>query len=250
MATDNKFHRLIEQAVAQSFSGWDFSFVEGRLTEAPVSWDYHTLVEQRLRSANAVLDMCTGGGEFLDSFGVLPGTTVATEGFAPNVAIARERLKRRGIEVVPFETDHQLPLPDNTFDLVINRHGAFSQPELLRIMRSGGIFLTQQVGSANATGINEALNAQPPQHSDWRLSDAEGLLIAGGFSISRREEEFPAMVFRDIGAVVFYLKAIPWQIPDFEPAKYLEGLRHLHDRIEVDGLFEVKAHRFLLEAIR
>jgi hypothetical protein len=69
-----------------------------------------------------------------------------------------------------------------------------------------------------------------------------------GFSISRREEEFPIMSFRDIGAVFYYLKAIPWQVSDFDVSRYRRELLRLHEHIEVNGSFDVATHRFVLQA--
>ncbi|MGK0258658.1 MAG: hypothetical protein ACI96M_002091 [Candidatus Azotimanducaceae bacterium] len=69
-----------------------------------------------------------------------------------------------------------------------------------------------------------------------------------GFVITNAIEEHPVTSFKDIGAVAFYLNAIPWQIPDFEYSKYRHKLFDLHERIELQGSFEVSAHRFLVEA--
>jgi hypothetical protein len=33
--------------------------------------------------------------------------------------------------------------------------------------------------------------------------------------VLEQKEEFPVSRFFDIGAIVYYLMAIPWQIPDF-----------------------------------
>ena len=42
-----------------------------------------------------------------------------------------------------------MPFGDNSFDIVINRHGNFDVKELFRILKPGGIFVTQQVGAEN-----------------------------------------------------------------------------------------------------
>lgn len=256
--SNNKFTQLVEDAINQSFTGWDFTYVDGRITESDTCWSYHDLAQQLTTSATAMVDMCTGGGEFLDSLNDLPNPTFATESYKPNVAIATQRLSKRGVTVVEVvevvEVDEAidgqpLPLPDQRFDLVINRHGAYSPEELRRIMKpTGATFLTQQVGSDNAIGLNEVLQAPPTAFSDWRLDTAIQGLGSLGFSITRREEEFPSMVFSDIGAVVYYLKAIPWQIPGFDLAAYREPLLALHRQMELNGPFETKSHRFLIEA--
>lgn len=243
-----QFSELVDEALARSFSGWDFSFVDGRIVETEPSWNYKCLAQNRVNSCNALLDMCTGGGEFLSQLQGLPNKTYATEGFVPNLAVAQKRLEPIGVQVVSVKSDEQLPLADNAFDLIINRHGAYSVDEISRISgTTGAIFLTQQVGSDNAVGLNQALSA-PVETTTWNLDVAKKGLVEEGFVIENEIEEYPTMSFTDIGAVVFYLKAIPWQIPDFEYSKYQHKLFELHERIELDGSFEISAHRFLIEA--
>ena len=58
-----------------------------------------------MRDAATMLDMGTGGGEFLFSLHPLPKTVYATEGYKPNVPIARQRLEPLGVKVVYFEED-------------------------------------------------------------------------------------------------------------------------------------------------
>lgn len=241
---------LIDEALAQSFSGWDFSFVDSRIEEAQPSWSYQELAGSRIVKASALVDLCTGGGEFLDQFYPLPEKTYATEGYAPNIKVAKDRLEPRGVTVVAVALDDQLPLPDHAFDLIINRHGAYSVKEIERISDlSGSVFLTQQVGSNNAIGLNTALSA-PTEAATWNLDLATAELIERGFKITSKREELPTMSFKDIGAVVFYLKAIPWQIPNFEFARYRHKLLDLHKQIELHGSFDVAAHRFIVEATR
>jgi hypothetical protein len=77
------------------FTGWDFSHISatGRMAEAPLTWSYVSKLLVRLRKALALLDMGIGGGEFLSSLQPLPPYTCATEGYAPNVPVARQRLE-------------------------------------------------------------------------------------------------------------------------------------------------------------
>lgn len=56
--------------------------------------------------------------------------------------------------------------------------------------------------------------------------------------------------FRDVAAVVYYLKVIPWQIPGFAPEAYLEGLEKIHATIQHEGELVVPEHRYLIEAVK
>lgn len=54
--------------------------------------------------------------------------------------------------------------------------------------------------------------------------------------------------FRDVGAVIFQLRAITRQFPGFESSEYEPALRRLDQHIRIAGGFTVNHHRFLIEA--
>ncbi|MBM7644530.1 hypothetical protein JOD45_000723 [Scopulibacillus daqui] len=51
-----------------------------------------------------------------------------------------------------------------------------------------------------------------------------------------------------VGALVYYLKAVSWQVPDFHIKKYLPKLYRIHQLIQSNGYFDVKQHRFIVKA--
>ena len=151
----SQFDQLVQEALAQNFSGWDFSWTRGRWHEEEPSWNYRQLVQTRIWHADSLLDMGTGGGEFLASLSDLPHPSYATESYLPNIPVAREQLEPLGIEVLANESDSNIPLPDRAVQLIINRHESYDVPEVYRILQPGGIFLTQQVGPHDNRVINE-----------------------------------------------------------------------------------------------
>lgn len=86
-------------------------------------------------------------GELLSRLRPFPEIVCATEAYAPNVPIAKERLEPLGVRVMAIQDDNSLPFGDAGFDLVLNKHESFSPTEVRRILRPGGTFLTQQVGA-------------------------------------------------------------------------------------------------------
>lgn len=245
------FEALISEALQQEFTGWDFNFLADRWKDQPTSWEYARIVHGYIRPELTMLDMDTGGGEFLSSLQPLPRHTFATEGFVPNVTVARNRLAPLGVHVMQIFEDEALPFEDRFFDLVTNRHGSFSAQELYRIMKSGGFFITQQVGGENNFELNRLLQEQPEfKYSYWTLNTAARQLTDAGFKILEQKEEHPETVISDIGALVFYLKVVSWQIEDFSVEKYHNRLAAIHNRIEEQGSLRVKSHRFLIIARR
>jgi SAM-dependent methyltransferase len=243
------FDQLVQEALAQDFSGWDFSWARGRWREQEPSWDYREMVQDRIARIDTLLDMGTGGGEFLSSLPDLPADTYATESYPPNIPIARARLEPLGVRVVAFDDGKALPLPDDAFQLVINRHEYYSPPELHRILKPDGIFLTQQVGALDCVQVNEFLRAPRNKESEDLTLEAEvENLRDAGFQVLRAEEELLDSIFYDIGAVVRFLTIIEWQIPDFDVDKYRERLLEMHEQIEAQGAFFAQAHRIIIEA--
>ncbi len=243
------FKKRIYEAWSHEFSGWDFAYLTGRMIENSTSWDYRQILLEKIKTAGSLLDLDTGGGEFLSSLQPLPYITCATEGYPPNVQVARSRLEPLGVRVFDTYASGGLPFENNYFDLVINRHGDIYPAEIHRILKPGKRFITQQVGGRNNVRLNEMLQEQVAyQDSNWSLDLVVQWLDESGFKIIDQREEFPTVEFRDIGAVVYYLKAIPWQVSDFTIEKYYARLGIIHNIIRDQGKFDTVSHRFYIEA--
>lgn len=244
------FERLISEAMSQPFAGWDFTFLANRWQEHPLPWSYVDRVRSLLPLTRRMLDMGTGGGELLSSLTPLPPECWATEAYPPNIPIARQRLEPLGARVVPVEDDAHLPLPDAHFDLVINRHESFFAAEVARVLMPDGRFITQQVGELQATDLNDFLCDEPVPRKHSYYQRALHHLREAGLDIVESQEVCVDLDFLDIGAVVFYLRAIPWQLPGFAIDRYRPRLLALHEEIQSHGKFTTKAHRYLVEAAK
>src|SRR2546427_3932815 len=112
---------LLDEAERQPFVGWDFSWLRGRLDSQPLPWDYTATVIEHARSSPDLLDLGTGGGEWLAELPYRPPRTVATEAWGPNVAIAGARLGPLGVDVVqvaPARDNTGKPLEDSASPLL------------------------------------------------------------------------------------------------------------------------------------
>jgi hypothetical protein len=253
--SDELFERLVGEALEAPFAGWDWSHLHGRLIQSELPWDYAATVGAMMRGVCSMLDMGTGGGEFLTTLAPFPEHTCATEGYAPNLPIARQRLEPLGIEV--FDTvgdskNRNLSFSDEEFELVANRHESFWASEVWRILTRGGSFVTQQVGGRNNIGLNEWLQGERAvkQLYPLDLDRAVQIFTETGFQIVDAQEVFPQTTFADIGAVVYYLRAIPWQVRDFTVASYRDRLLAMHDHIQRYGGLTVHGHRLYLHATK
>ena len=70
---------------------------------------------------------------------------------------------------------------------------------------------------------------------------------AAGFETVEKLDVFPKTTYRDIGAVVYVLRAVPWTITDFTIERYRERLYRLHLQIKREGGFTVQGQQRLFE---
>lgn len=215
----------------QPFHGWDFSFLEGRYHEERPPWSYEAIVRELLPAADSVLDLGTGGGEKLREFAdALPSNTVATEGYAPNLPLARANLAPYGIRVVDYNIDveSRMPFDDETFALIIDRHEAYDAAEIRRVLKPGGVFFTQQVDGRDLDDCLSLFGLQ----SDYlhvNLENCRTELSRAGLYIDRSGEWAGQVTYSDMGALVYVLHAAPWNAPpDFSVERYGDVLLRLN----------------------
>jgi len=233
----------------EPFCGWDFSHLDGRMIEEQAPWSYSTRAAELMRQAAAVIDMGTGGGErLLKLQEYWPKKVVATEEYPPNLRLATERLSRFGVRVVdvPLTDYDPMPFADGEFDLVLNRHSGLNAREVARILAPGGRFLTQQVHGLWAYDLIAAFEAKP-QWPEATLEKYVPQLEAAGMTVDDRQEWSGRLSFTDVGAIVYYLKAVPWLVTGFSVETHLKYLVALQRLESGDGLTFV-ARKYLIEA--
>ncbi|MBQ3252678.1 MAG: methyltransferase domain-containing protein [Oscillospiraceae bacterium] len=230
--------------------GWDFSHIDGRHTEdTDFPWDYRQVIEKHLTPEMKLLDIDTGGGEFLLSLGHPYGNTAATENYPPNVQLCKETLLPVGIDFRPADGKGKLPFEDGSFDVVINRHGDKNPAEIYRVLKPGGLFISQQVGAENDRELVELLCGNVPMPFPEQYADqAAAQLRNAGFSILRQEECFRPIRFYDVGALTWFARIISWEFPDFSVDTHLEKLLNAQRILDETGCVEGRTHRFLLVA--
>jgi len=243
---DNELLQLLRLENDIEFKGWNFTYLtnSGRIQDFPLTWNYRNEIKQYIKEAKVLLDMGTGGGEFLDSIEDLPRETYATEGYVPNIGIAKKRLKKRKIEVRQIAND-KIPYDSEYFDLVINRHESYSVSEIKRVLKDKGKFITQQVGGFNNQDMNNIFQSNM-KIIDWCLVETVKDFLGSKFTVKKQKECITKSRCYDVGALVYYLRCIPWQIPDFTIEKYFEKLKWINDFIEREGYIDFIQHRFLL----
>lgn len=235
-------------AEIDALDGWDFSQVRDHRSAVP--WDYADIVSA-YASESTLLDMGTGGAEILLTF-VSPARTVVA------VDVCMDMLKSAAQNVINASQANvslvcadnlALSFQDDSFDLVCNRHSTYSVEEVVRVLRPGGHFVTQQVGRNNSRSILSAFGWSADSYGAnyWpappsAIADA---FREKGLKVLREEEYDVDYWFKDIKSLIFWLRAVP--LPEsFEIDSHWMGLQKLVEENTTSLGIKTNEHRTLL----
>lgn len=229
--------------------GWDFSYIEGKYEQEEIPWDYKEIVCSYLNQELKILDMDTGGGEFLLSLNHPYQNTSAIESYQPNVELCKEKLLPLGIHFKEYHDIQQLPFDDESFDLIINRHGSYDVNEIKRCLKKDGIFITQQVGEDNDYDLVQmVLPNSSKSFPGMNLDEQVFKFKEKDFEIIDKQEFYGTIKFYDICAFVWFASIIKWEFVNFSVEKCFDELLKVNKMIENNGYIEGEIHRYLIVA--
>ena len=212
-------------------NGWDFSRV--KCIAEGVKWDFYDEVAKRCRKSNFLLDIGTGGGERLLSLADAALLLVGIDNAAGMVETAQANAAASGkanVRILPMDAK-RIEFPDGFFDVASCRQAPFFAAEAARVLKSGGVFLTQQVSEGDKRNLAEAFGRSQTTAEDGALRDKYvGELTEAGFREIRTMEYDAAEYYETAEDLVFLLMHTPI-VPDFG---------------KIEGDF-TRLHRFIAE---
>ena len=137
-------------------NGWDFSSLQ--VTHEGIEWNFYEEVMKKSRKTDVLLDIGAGGGESLLPIVFSLLFTVGIDISSSMVETAKNNVAEANLANVRFfqMSSNDIQFPDDFFDVISCRHAPFNSSEIARVLRDGGIFLTQQVSEADKLNIKEA----------------------------------------------------------------------------------------------
>lgn len=231
-------------------NGWDFSQVESKTEE--VAWDFYSEAAARSAPGCVLLDIGTGGGEnvlkIAERFAFVVGIDLS-EAMIETARANLRQLKRGNIRFLPMAAE-SLQFPAGFFDTVTSRHCSFDAQEAARVLRPGGIFLTQQVGEADkanlkeASGRGQAFGKQDGSLKGRYIKELEAAGFADIQSFAYDADEY----YRRPEDLLFLLQHTPI-IPDFgKLPQDLEKFNKFIEQNRTDKGIRTNSRRFLLIA--
>lgn len=264
--------------------GWDFSCV--RDAREPMPWDYVSLVRHYLRPADRVLDIGTGGGERFLELASHFGEGLAVD-ISPAM-IAQAALNRRTPDTVGAESANErmsepaseqesekarqcsvalandahrrgkvrfavmdaatLGVGGEQFDVVLNRHANVEVAEIVRVLRPGGLFITQQVARRNTLNLLEAFGWTPESFGPGWFQPVDALAAAfeaAGCRVMAQAAYDVRYWFLDVPSLLFWLTAVPLPEP-FDLDRHWRGVNRILDAYTTPQGIETNEHRELL----
>ncbi|MBI2018778.1 class I SAM-dependent methyltransferase [Candidatus Daviesbacteria bacterium] len=139
-------------------SGWDFSKLKDE--REPVPWNYLDVVKAYLQDTFSVLDVGTGGGEKFIKLSEFFTKGVGVDPDPDMIKTANVNKKKAQNSKVTFEQfgAENLEKLNQVFDLIINRHAPVVADQIVKVLRQGGYFITQQVTSKNMQNFRDIFN--------------------------------------------------------------------------------------------
>ena len=178
-----------------------------------------------------------------------PPVLVATEGWPPNAALARQRLAPIGGTVVDVGDNADLPFADASFDLVISRHPVVMRwDEMAGCCSPAARYLSQQVGAGTMRELTDVIMGPQPVSQDRSPARAVAGADAAGLDVVDLRSEALRVQFDDIAAVVVFLRKVVWTVPDFTVDRVPRPAARAAPTDRSGGPFVAYSQRFLIEA--
>jgi hypothetical protein len=107
----------------------------------------------------------------------------------------------------------------------------------------------QGVAEWRGESLADVLGGTPPEWTLLGLGwDVGETFRQSGLHILDWTEASSTIVYHDIGAIVYLLLHVPWQVVDFDADHYRERLYRLHRRMQLEGGFHMRGASRLIEA--
>ncbi|HSP21203.1 MAG TPA: class I SAM-dependent methyltransferase [Planococcus sp. (in: firmicutes)] len=137
-------------------NGWDFSGLKSE--SEGVAWGFYSEAAKYSTPGSIVLDIGTGGGENVMQLAESCAFVVGIDLSEAMVETARANLQKAKCRNVRFlrMAAESLYFPEGFFDMVTSRHCPYDAVEAERVLKAGGIFLSQQVSEGDKENLKQA----------------------------------------------------------------------------------------------
>lgn len=233
-----------------SINGWNFSDI--RCTSIGMEWDFFSEVEKHCNTKDVLLDIGTGGGENLLQISSAAFLLIGIDLSSAMIEAAQINVKKAEVHNTKFHKmdANEIMFPSDFFDIVSSRHAPFNACEVARVLKTGGILMTQQVSENDKKNLKTYFNrgqSFDDKDGTFKRQCVETLKIAGFSEVAVFEYDATEYYERPED-LIFLLKHTPI-IPNFgENLKDYEVLAKFIADNTTDAGIMTNSKRFMIVA--
>jgi len=234
---------------SKNLSGWDFSSLN--VSEKGPRTNYMNIVRKYSGLNKTLLDIGTGGGEIVLKLAQNFKECMAFDKNLKKIQTAKKNLKNSGFDNVKFfvADSDKINIENRSFDVIICRHAPFNPEEVLRLLKSGEIFITQQVSEGDKKnfkklfGRGQCFDIPSGTLKKKYLKDLKSL----GFRIIKQRTVNTTEYYKTMDDIIFLLSNSPI-IPDFDLEKDENKLKELEKKFKTKDGIRTNSERFIIIA--
>ena len=229
--------------------GWDFSKINSRTIVENKTWKITDIIKSYLNKDKIVLDLGIGGGEKTLLLSPLCKELIGIDNSEEMIIKANDNLKKTDNNNCKFIVAYikSLPFNDEYFDVITCRHAPINVTEIHRVLKKGGIFISQQVGEEDKLNIKDIFGrGQNFSHKSGEqvkrvLEEFKKL----DFEIIKFERYNAIEYYKDMQDIIFLLENTPIT-PNFNIKKDKEKLKELEVKYGTDKGIKTNSERYLI----
>lgn len=144
--------------------GWNFSTMKHTTEQDSPYYYYHKVVEY-IQPDTVMLDLGCGSGEKSTKYFGLAKKIIMVDNEPEMLKKAKENVekfynenKASKFEFQIGDADGRLDYADETFDLVVSRHCGGNMHEIYRVLKKGGVFISEDIDDIDCLELKEYYN--------------------------------------------------------------------------------------------
>ncbi len=225
--------------------GWDFSKLDKRVTVRNQKWDFVAVVKKYINKNCTFLDLGTGSGEKIIPLAKNCKRVCGIDNSKYMITKAKQNVKLKNAEF-KIGDNNSIPYQNKTFDLITSRHAPINFKEAHRVLKEGGLLITQQVGERDKQNIKDVFGR------GQSYGKTHGKLITDhikkaqdvGFNVLVKDH-YHSTEFYKVPDLIFLLEHTPI-IPKFNVKKDISRLRIIEKKFKSKFGIRTSSCRFIL----
>ena len=144
--------------------GWDFSKIKIK-EEKKSNYNYYKQVLNNINSNTVMLDVGCGGAHksilyysFAKKIFMIDVEDEMLKKAKENLKKFCNKEKQKKFKILNCNGYKKLPFKDGTFNLVVSRHCGVNMEEVYRVLKKGGIFISEDIASNDCLELKQVFN--------------------------------------------------------------------------------------------